>query len=301
MKRKPFASDSMELMLDAICNVFGAVLMIAITIGGVSITGKLHKQDSVSTSEQMQKAQQELTLLQTQLLNTETELALLKKLPLPLSSNTAITGSTAEVQKYNLAVQQANNLADQIEDLRKQQQILQHKNRLLATADQPGAISKTQKKIAQLQQSLQKESAALPTLPLLQSNTQLQPWRLLLDEQGLCYLAGSNQAIHSCNPPGNEVSIKRFEAYGSYFYNLTPIPGRGRKLTGSSTQSPLLPNDGQKKYFIEILCPGKAIAQGSELLKKLRKERYFTSFRIIPDNAAVLRTASERTDYEMVR
>ena len=53
MKKQP--SDSLELMLDAICNVFGAVLIIAITVGGIAVTGKLLKNNSAITAGQLEK------------------------------------------------------------------------------------------------------------------------------------------------------------------------------------------------------------------------------------------------------
>ena len=84
MKKQP--SDSLELMLDAICNVFGAVLIIAITVGGIAVTGKLLKNNSAITAGQLEKAKMELAAAQTRLDNARTELNMLRNLPLPVGN-----------------------------------------------------------------------------------------------------------------------------------------------------------------------------------------------------------------------
>ena len=299
MKKQP--SDSLELMLDAICNVFGAVLIIAITVGGIAVTGKLLKNNSAITAGQLEKAKMELAAAQTRLDNARTELNMLRNLPLttPLSAAAAID-SEAE-QKYNQAVRQANTLADQIENLQLQQQQLLQQISWLQQAAQPGAAGKLQQQIDQLQNSLQKAAAELPELPLVLPSGQLQPWRLLLDARGNCYLVGDNQAIHNCQSPGNEVAIKRFEAYGNYFYHITPQPGRGRGIQYWSQHQVPLPEAGADKYFVELLCDENAVAAAAELLQQLRSRQYPVALRLIPAGGAVLRTAGERSQYEVVR
>lgn len=294
MKKHLLPPDSLELLLDAMCNIFGAVLLLAIVLGGVTTGQKLLDPEQYIDAQKLKAAQQELVFLQTQLKNLQLESSLLTSLP-PPDTATGKTDNTLQ-ERYRAAAQTANQLADNIERSQQKLRQLHRERQLLANADRPGSTQALQTEISQLKKSLQQLPGQPGQLPLAVPVKNRQPWRLLLTAQKL-FLIGSNQQLRTAADTVGEVTVKRFSAHGHTFYRLNPLPDKGHTAENFQHSLPRLLPDDRQNYFIEILATPDAVALTAQLLEILRQNQWSYFWRIVPDSGAILRTA-ERSNYE---
>ena len=286
----------MELLLDAMCNVFGAVLFMAILVGGVSVVSNLMPQSGVDPAQLEQQKQtvktrrSELELLQQRCAFIESMPRLeddeLKKLP-----------PETDVRKLVICI---NDLTAELNALQQKLVRQQQRSKYLKSimADRRSA-EKLSEKHAQLQQLCEQTQAAVWDFTSLRQTGELEPWRVLLTSKEI-FIIGANKHIHQRSAVGRGVDITVFrDGEADYFY-LTGQPGKGIALQDFTLQKLALPSEEQHKYFIEILTGADCTDRASQLIKALRKHDLAYHWRTVPANGATLRS-SNRRKYEVAR
>ena len=295
MKNMLNNSDSTDLLLDAMCNVFGVVLLLALVFGGISIANKISSPDKVSR-ETVEKAQSENTLLVRQLQTARAQKELLQK----LSGKTEADRGDLAVDKtlereHRLLLNKVNSLADQIEELDRQ--LFYEKN----YGERLGNSSVAQEKdlIAQYNNSLKQNEESGVVLYGSARTKNMQPWRLLVDAEKF-YIIGSNRDIYLNNRIGSAVKINSFKQGPHRFFRIEKLPEKGCGLQEFSLEKLALPSGDRAGYFVELLVEPDAVAAAADIIAELRRESILFAWRIISGKSAVLRTA-ERGDYEVSR
>ena len=121
MSRGNTPPSSMELLLDAMCNVFGAVLFMAILIGGVSVSNHLTGNQDQIDADLIERQRERLKTLESQLKLVDMELALQQN-SFADDDNTGILQKNAQTlqNQFRQQVHSSNLLAEKIENLQNQ-------------------------------------------------------------------------------------------------------------------------------------------------------------------------------------
>ena len=299
MKRHFTPPSSMELLLDAMCNVFGAVLFAAILIGGVSIARNLALTEDQVDAAAFAAAQAELQLLNDQLKTVNMECELLNNLP--KNPRTASSLNTSLQKRCNDLIRQLNLLASELEKLSREvdsmQQDLSLAQKFASNIPQNRQLLLEHKN--QLLYQLENSHAAPLEISSLQYTDKLQPWRLLVTSQEI-FVIGSNHHIRSRNSIDNAVEIKVFDFNDFDYFQLRKRSGSGIALSDFVLNESTLPPVDNQQYFIEILTEPDAIRECALLLKSLRADRWAYHWRIVPADGIILSTGTG-SKYEMVR
>lgn len=295
MKNMLNNSDSTDLLLDAMCNVFGVVLLIALVFGGISISRKISSPDKISR-ETLQKAQSESALLNSQIRAAQAQRELLQK----LSGKSNAGQSELAVDKtlereHRLLLDKVNGLADRIEELDRQLFYEKNYGERLSNS----SVAQEKDLIAQYNNSLKQNKDSRMVLYGSARVNKLQPWRLLVDAEKF-YIIGSNRDIYLNNRIGSAVKINSFKQGPHRFFRIEKLPEKGCGLQEFSLEKLALPSGDRAGYFVELLVEPDAVAAAADIIAELRRENILFAWRIISGKSAVLRTA-ERGDYEVSR
>lgn len=269
------SNDSMELLLDAMCNVFGAVLLTAILIGGSETVKSIVNPVGTVEKKLYLQAAKELQLLESRQRIADLESTMLQALPQPPAAPPADPAPEL-MQKYRQYAAELNTLADKIE-----------------STERSIAENKALLEFVKTQEDTDLIPAATGELNLTGSHrtTGLQPWRLLITAQGV-YTIGSNAMIRRGSSRDSAVEIKHFESNRNDFYRIIPKPGRAVKLQDFQLAIPAPDAPEQPGYFAELLVQPDAIIQTALIIKNLRRYNTPYHWRIVSDNGALLRTAA---------
>lgn len=183
-------SDSTELLLDAMCNIFGVVLITAIAIGGVTISQKFSAPGKIS-QQSMQELQSKSSLQATQLAAARSQREILQELAKNIPVNTPEdSGKQLLDQQYRQLLDRVNTLADRIEAADRQLAQAQAVEERLNNSSE----EKERLLIARYREALeQKSGQAVQTFGKVRAKS-LKPWRILVDKEKF-YTIGSNQDI----------------------------------------------------------------------------------------------------------
>ncbi len=269
------SNDSMELLLDAMCNVFGAVLLTAILIGGAETVKSIANPVGTVEKKLYLQAAKELQLLESRQRSADLETAMLQALPQPPAAPQADPAPEL-MQKYRQYAAELNTLAEKIESTERS--IAENKSLLEFINTQSDT-------------DLPTPETGVLNLTGSHRTTGLQPWRLLITAQGV-YVVGSNTMIRRGSSRDSAVEIKHFESGRNDFYRITPQPGRAVKLQDFRLELPAADNPEHPGYFAELLVQPDAIAPTALLIKNLRQNNIPYHWRIVSGNGALLRTAA---------
>ena len=284
-------SDSTDLLLDAMCNVFGVVLLVAIIIGGLSISKRIIAGGGVSyeTAEQARKLYMSVN---SQLKAAQTRRQLLQDLlkGAPVSSKTVKVDQTLAGQHQQLVIK-ANSMADTIEALDRavtaEKSML---NRLKnSSAEQEKAL------IAKLNRIIGTELKTPAITYGASSTDSLVPLRFIVDAEKIYYI-GSNQDIYRGNTENSAVNIRSFKQSGQRYFHISKRPEKGVSLKDPAECISL--QFVADKHFVELSVEKSAIAAAAGVISYLRKNNIPFAWRIIPEEGTVLRTA-EKGNYEV--
>ncbi|MBE6402638.1 MAG: hypothetical protein IKD10_08120 [Lentisphaeria bacterium] len=288
-------SDSTELLLDAMCNIFGVVLITAIAIGGVTISQKFSDPGKIS-KQSMQELQSKSSLQATQLAAARSQREILQELAKNIPVNTPEdSGKQLLDQQYRQLLDRVNTLADRIEAADRQLAQAQAVEERLNNSSE----EKERLLIARYREALeQKSGQAVQTFGKVRANS-LKPWRILVDKEKF-YTIGSNQDIYRGSTNDSAVEIKSFKQGKVRCFHITKRPEKGRSLQEFSCERVLPPAEKMDEYFVEVLSESDAVASGAFIIGKLRKKKLYIAWKTVSGKGAVLRTA-EQGIYEVSR
>ena len=288
-------SDSTDLLLDAMCNVFGVVLIIAIAIGGVAISQKISDPGKVSEAE-LQDIRSSCALQTSQLAAARTQRELLQNLQPRASHSRGNTEYDQTVnQRHKQLLDQVNDLAERIENTDRQLvKALALEKRLKTSSEE-----KERAKIAGYRKALQKQNNIAISSYGKTTAESLNPWRLLVDKEKF-YIIGSNQDIYRGSNENSAVVISSFKQGKTRFFHIRKRPEKGIALQDFSCAETLPPPEKMQEYFIEISSEPDAVAAAAFIIGRLRRQNIAFFWRTVPEDGAVMKTA-EQGNYEITR
>ena len=295
MKNHLFDSDSTELLLDAMCNVFGVVLLIAIIIGGVTVSNKITDPGMVRV-ETFKQAEQSAALQSSRLKAARARRDFLQSLH--HNRKTALPPEAIDralEQAHRQLVDKVNAQADRIEALHSQLAA----EKALTWRLQNSSIKQERALIAQYQSALQNAQNSQAMLYGVAAAGKLTPWRILADKEKF-YVIGSNAEIYRGSDRDSQVDIRSFKQGKHRFFRIVKRANKGMLLKELSLEKMGITPADSSKYFVEILSEPDAVAAAALLVKTLRQNNIYFAWRTVPANGAVLRT-SERGNYEISR
>lgn len=284
---------SMDLLLDAMCNVFGAVLLAAILIGGLSSVKKLAAPSGGIDRKLFEQKSRELQKLQTELETLQLELSILNAIAPDAPQKSAALDQN-KLARYRRQVISANTLADEIESkqlLLRQKQSDRQLQKKFTEAELDREIKKLAGKLA-----IAPEPEKLPVKSYTDS---LQPWRILVKKTHF-FNIGSNLMIRRLSPPDNAVKIKSFKLDDEEFFHIRALPEKGVEIDSFDLGKLQIAPGTFDRYFVELLVEYDAVSSAALLVKKLRQNNILYHWRTIPPEGALLRTAQEGR-YEVSR
>ena len=302
MSRGNTPPSSMELLLDAMCNVFGAVLFMAILIGGVSVSNQLAGNQEQVEADLIERQRERLKTLDSQLKVVDMELALQQN-ALPDDDNTGILQKNAQTlqNQFRQQVHSGNLLAEKIENL--QNEYIRNQQKLEQLAPYTGDLQNNLQKIAaeksMLRSALAGTAPTAYTPPSVGSESAFEPWRLLVTA-GEIFVLGSNSDIRSGGLKKDSVSINYLHEAGTEYFAIRKKSGKGINLHNFSLRAMELPANDGKKYFVELLVEPDAVAASAKLIWELRQNNLAYNWRIISSDGTTLRSSTGRA-YEVAR
>ena len=302
MRKSSNPPSSMELLLDAMCNVFGAVLFMAILIGGISVAENLSDNQEKVPADKIIQQQERLKTLASQLKVADMELALADNYRNDNTADQPHLRQTRQLQsQLKDQVHEANLLAEKIDTLKRSYlnnaQFLELINPY--RQDPANGLRKLAEEKAALQAELAKTAAGEFTPPTLQQSATLEPWRLLISSSEI-FVLGSNSNIRSGGAKKESVSVKYLNENNYEYFTIKKQPGKGIKLEDFSLRTMELPSDGAEKYFVELLVEPDAVDTAARLIWELRKNQLAYNWRIVSRDGATLRSSTRRS-YEVAR
>ena len=289
MKRFLQDSDSTDLLLDAMCNIFGVVLIVAIAIGGVSISQKLSTPDKISRRT-MQELQSKCSLQTTQLAAARSQRELLQELAKKIPATPRQESSYRDlIQLHSHWQEQVNDLADRIESADRQLAQAQALGERLNNSNE----AQERQLIDHYNKALQQQSdSQILTYGKVQTSS-LQPWRVLVDKEKF-YIIGTNQDIYRRSSNDDQaVKISSFKQGRTRFFHISKRPEKGIDLREFSCRTTLPPPEKMKDHFVEIFSESDAVASAAFIIGKLRERKILIAWRTVPETGAVLRTAEQ--------
>ena len=280
-------SDSTDLLLDAMCNIFGVVLLTAIIIGGISISHTITSPGEVS-SKVMQQAQNESALLTSQLNAARSQREFLQNLQSrnSVSEQVAAVDKTLEKRRRQLALE-VNKYADKIEDISRSiaaEQALQYKLK-------NSSIQQEKLVIEQLKNAMTQTRRAPNVSYGLAPAKNLMPYRVIIDPEKF-YIIGTNQDIYQPDTENSGVKINTFKHGRTRFFQISKIPEKGIPLSEFAPGKLF----DKAACFAELAVESNAIAAAAGIIAELRKNNIAFIWQTITENGLTLRTA-ERGNY----
>lgn len=287
MKLSIKTPDSLELLLDAMCNVFGAVLFMAILFGGISVSREIAEDADAVKSSQIRQAENELKLLTSQIRSVQMEYDLLAPLKVEnMNGNAAVQPMLRE--QYRQALTQVNALADRLETMQTEKLQYEQENALIgkyaAAAD---GSNQLQEEIRRLEKRIIENVLPENETFMRRKTFDLQPWRILIADNAV-YLIGANTDIRRRSSQG-AVNIKYLQSGNDDFYYITKKNGCGIPLGELDVRSVLPPGNG---YFVELLVEPDGVSAAAQLLRVIRSQKLFYNWKIVPHEGSLLRTQS---------
>ncbi|MBE6379488.1 MAG: hypothetical protein E7047_00990 [Lentisphaerae bacterium] len=291
-KRGFTVPSSLDLLLDAMCNVFGAVLFAAILLGGSSVAERLSGNSNMVDKAAFDRLQTELEVTEDQLKALNMEYAILQNLA-PVAE--AQTQADQQLQqRYRQQTERANALAAELETmqteldkLRRQQAVLQ---RWQGKSDELSRYLAAEQ--SKLQTQLKHTDIERVKLPELSGVNGQEPWWLLVTSNEI-FVIGSNKHVRDLQSSGGGIRINMVSQDGEDYYKLRKLPGQGIKLNEFDFKKMAMPENQDKKFFPALLCEPDATANCALLIRELRRSQISYFWKIVPGNGAFLRTARE--------
>ena len=285
--RKFQSPGSLELLLDAMCNVFGVVLLTAIFIGGAAAFKRLTAPDGTVERKVFEQLANEYVMLQQETENAILEINISSALANTTKSPAVLPDDEKSAEFCRRQAQKANELAGRIENAQKKVDQLRkdfafQKKVSIKTLD--SKIKALAEKIADPD-----NSAGVKELPVRIDAGKLQPWRVIVSA-GKLYNAGSNAMIRRTGSASGDVKIKSFRLDGMDFYRLEKVPERGVVIEKFALEYLQIPENEKGRYFIEIMAEDNAVSASVPVLHKVRSGNYFYNYRVVPQNGVILRT-----------
>lgn len=299
--------DSLDLLLDAMCNMFGGIMFIALLV--VVIAAAAPARRPAQPLPDRAAALRKLRLLsdRTAALRKQNELS--RRLA-PAADRTAASdgegpaeAEAEAVARYRALERQCRGLATELRQLRSANRQQGDRNREKADyaawpeARKPAEIERLKAHNARLRG----EIAALPMEAWVfapPEKTDLRPWRMILAGNRL-YPVGDNAAVRRGGGPDSPVAI----AYRRYdrtdYWQLAPRPGRGIPLAEFDWRKWAAAVSPQR-YFPELLTDPGDLAGAAAVRRELRRLGYRQNFQVRRPEELVL-AAREGEDYEASR
>ena len=287
MKNRLFFSDSIDLLLDAMCNVFGVVLLMAIILGGISASRQITSSDRID-SRQMQQAQNESALLASQLQAAQSQRELLQS----LLGKSDLSGGLVPIDhslqdKHRKLVIEVNKYADKIEDISSRIA----KEKMFQARLKNSSVEQEKALIARLKNTLAAGGDTPVAAYGLAPAKHLTPWRIMIDPEKF-YIIGTNQDIYQGGAENSGVTVSSFKYGKIRFFQIRKVPDKGFLLQDFSPDRLI----DQDKNFVELSVTGNAIAAAAAVIAELRKHNIAFIWQIVPEEGMLLRTA-ERGNY----
>lgn len=300
MKKLRNSFDSMDLLLDAMCNVFGAVLFLAILLGGIKIASDMQNDSGTVSRAEYDKLAARQALLKDQLHAAEKEYTLLAALSIPQDVQ-QLKIDPKLLENYQKQTAKVNALADRIEHTQKQLAAAQKRLKIKQyLSKNPGkAQAELDSEIARLQKLLAEIPAEKIAEQIITRSNTKQPFRILLTCRKV-YLIGSNRDIRLGSSNDSDVTIKLYRRDASELFHITKRPEKGIKLENFSLDMLPFSPEEYKDHFVEILVEDDAIAQTAVLLKLLRSRNISYNWRTVSRYGANLHSQTGAV-YEVVQ
>ena len=192
------------------------------------------------------------------------------------------------VQSHRKILDKVNSLADRIEDVDRQ--IFFEKT--YAGRLKNSSIDREKELIGKYKDAIQKKRNQRAVAYAVASAGAMVPWRILIDADKF-YIIGTNQDIYQGSTANSAVSITSFRQNGYRFFRIVGRLEKGVPLQELNIQKNLPPADNRKAYFVELLTTPDAVSAASGIIDGLRQKNIPFSWRIVPENGVMLRTAEE--------
>lgn len=292
MSKKLALPDSLELLLDTMCNTFGGIMFIAISL--VVVSQLISRDQLAKTPEEinecnLQKIRQHIAVLQNDILELQ-KIALARQFT-STSQSPEQEAAIRELQQAKIASLDAADALERSSIRREAEQLkLAHQEKLLAQAQQ--ALAAKRKAIAENKTRLEHQQEALrnaisdleKTLGTLQPReirfamevtTSLEPYWVLL-QNGRIFRYGAFDA-----QVFGEVVKEEFPNNDSFCM----IPRKGNSIGDDPIKQldPLFKGVDRKKYFISVLIDNSSFATLLTLKQYLRNASYMVNWNYNPN------------------
>ena len=279
---------SMDLLLDTMCNTFGGVMFIAISM---ALTVVLCHRDfddesyEESVQQQIETYQQQNRRLEQKMRNLDLRIGRIKNMPLarkaeplPETDDSSLAKRSAELalqksaslQRMEQIREEISNLSNELKAVQAEQQTLEQ------TVDrQSAANSRTlrdrEAKIAELKSRLIYLRSTLERLPQRslhfsrQKRTNAQPYVVIVHHDRIYRLGRVEDFQHS-----REVSCRRED---NTIY-LTPRDGVLIQNTGRMPAAKLLPGFDRRKNFVWMIVSPDSYNSFVQLRRTMRKQNF---------------------------
>ncbi|MPM64164.1 hypothetical protein SDC9_111050 [bioreactor metagenome] len=298
------SGDSLDLLLDAVCNMFGGVMFIALLVVVIASSAPVRSSGTVSDSAAALRRQR---LLADRNAALRRQLELVRLLTPEGVSETGEGGDIAAeadaLARYRAVEREYRAVTQQLRELRTVAQQQAGADR--AAADWH-ALPETERRreIERLKlrnDALRRDIAALPPEPWRfapPEKTRLLPWRMIL-AGGRLYPVGDNAAVRQRGSHDSPAAISYFRYGDADYWQLTPRPERG--IPADEFDWEAWRNEvPSNRYFIDLLVDPGDIAAAAAVRSELRRLGYRQSWQVRRPEALVL-TARKEDGYEASR
>ena len=284
--RKFQSPGSLELLLDAMCNVFGVVLLAAIFIGGAATYKRLTAPGETVERKVFEQLANEYVMLQQETENAVLEINILSAFSSTAESSARQPDDEKSVELCRQQAQCANELADRIETAQKNVNQLKKDLAFLEKVKMETLDAKINELAGK---SAGTDGAAVNAAPVRIDAGKLRPWRVIVSS-GKLYNVGNNAMIRRTGSVSGDVKIKSFRLDGMEFYRVEKIPEQGVAVENFNLEYLQIPENEKERCFIEIMAEDNAVSPSALVLHKVRSGNYFYNYRVIPQNGVILRT-----------
>ena len=259
-------NDSLDLLLDAMCNMLGGVIFLALFAALILFAPASPRRNAAGTDSRTERE------LAVSLEALRGRAALLRELapehPLPSDA-----GEERQLREAcRRAEQEFRTLQNEWERRRAARERAGREQRLREDFRErtPAERERELARLRSANDDLRREIAALPAKPWVfapPARSTLQPWRLVLAD-GKLYRLGDNAAVRSGGSA--EVRAEAVRRAGGVYWMLRPEPGRGVPWRDFDWQewSRTVPRD---RCFVELLTLPGDIAGAAAVREELRR------------------------------